>query len=271
MSRVEANYFRDLRWWVRDIKDNLWARLTIPERNFEQNRQSWREFMGAFCSFLRENPSTILAPIYPDRYQLSLVYLFLKGVEAGNVVEQKPYFSFRRDDTPRSHVNFKATTREPGIPVKLESNVYLRWAIRRSQPEHISINGDLSLAAWCGEISLEHEAVFPEDIEFAIFPFKVERPEQAREVNPWDFASTRKDDKEITIMEEGKRIIIVTRYNSEGEQVTLTESYSLLGHFEDERQQSYWVYGNNKRYDQSIKVPLRTPVGQMVTNASISS
>lgn len=130
--------------------------------------------------------------------------------------------------------------------------------MRSSYPEHAGISGNLIGYALSKQIPFAREAIFPETINFSFFPIKIETPEQAVEFNPWDFASGRKAQREIAILEGGKGFSVTTRYNHKNEQVTLNHSHVLLGRFENQ-DQSFWVYGNNEKFNQSARVPLKLP------------
>lgn len=78
---------------IRSIKDSIQARLTFSRETLRKTRDNCREFMGDFCSFLSEKPSSILMPIHPNRYQLTLVYLFLEQVGKAAVREEKHLYS----------------------------------------------------------------------------------------------------------------------------------------------------------------------------------
>lgn len=263
----------EARYLIRDIKNRIQTRLALSREDIEKAGYNCREFIGDFCSFLSENPSAILTPIHPDRYQLSLVYLFLEQVGKATVREKKRYYSsvIFSGTAPRYFTAFQAEVTDPEDPnffPPLRSNINIRWDMRRSYPEHVHIWGDLSLAALrLRQGPFDRKAMFPENINFSFFPIKIETPEQASQLNPWDFASHRKEQREIAILEGGKKINVTTRYNHKKEQVTLTQSHVLLGHF-DNQSQSFWVYGNNEKFNQSAKVPLISPNRRLLFTAS---
>lgn len=255
---VEARYL------IQDIKNRIQTRLALSREDIERVGYNCREFIGDFCSFLSENPSAILTPIHPDRYQLSLVYLFLEQVGKAAVRERKSHYSSVKfsETAPRYFTSFQAKVPDPEAPNyfhPLISNMNIVWDMKRSYPEHVRIWGNLSLAALVRRQGpFDRQAMFPEDINFLFFPIKIETPEQAIQLNPRDFASSRKEQREIAILEGGKKINVTTRYNHKKGQVTLNRSHVLLGHFENQSQ-SFWVYGNNEKFNQSAKVSLRSP------------
>lgn len=226
---------------LRSISEGVLYQSATSEFQRERATNDSRLFLNEFMDYLRDNPTTVLAPLRPSKEQLYILKLLLDCVDQGTLRLDSEGGYIRPDHSPIWHQSYKT----PHIVIREgffshcapQADFFINWDTRDTFPLRCGFYGTIS--------------TFPREnaefINFYVFPERITDQDQVRTRFVFNERGVK---TEITLIGKGRRIILDHEIETKTGMVEITEQWHLLGSFHgEETDKTYWIYGCNKGND----------------------